>query len=55
MNEIHTSRAELETVLNDLVEAQNLLEAQSPYPDGPVGAVATACAIVENMLEAATD
>ena len=55
MNEIHSSRVELETVLTDLIEAQNLLETVDPYPDGPIGAVATACAIVENMLEAATD
>ena len=55
MNEIHSSRAELETVLNDLAEAQNLLEAQNPYPDGPIGAVGTARAILENMIEVATD
>ena len=55
MNEIYTSRVELETVLNDLVEAQNLLEAQNPYPDGAIGAVGTARAILENMIEVATD
>lgn len=55
MNEIITTRAELEQVLTDLAEAQTILENTDPYPDGPIFALATSRAIIENMLEGATD
>lgn len=55
MNEIFTTRVELQIILNDLTESQKLLESLTPYPEGPVNATGAARAILENMLEAATD